>query len=65
MGLELMRESGEPLECGIFDFYKVFSRVLVRGKMGQGGVRVGGGGCRHMPLISIRYVWGSKVYACK
>jgi len=31
----------------------------------QGEVRVEGGGCRHMPLISIRYVWGSKVYACK
>jgi len=25
-GLELMRESGGPMECGIFDFYKVFSR---------------------------------------
>ena len=21
-----MRESGEPMECGMFDFYKVFSR---------------------------------------
>ena len=27
-GLELMRESGEPMECGIFDFYKVFSRAF-------------------------------------
>ena len=27
-GLELMRESGEPVEFGIFDFYKVFSRAL-------------------------------------
>jgi hypothetical protein len=23
-----MRESGEPMECGIFDFYKVFSRAF-------------------------------------
>ena len=27
-GLELMRESGEPLEFGIFDFYKVFSKAF-------------------------------------
>ena len=27
-GRELMRESGEPMKCGIFDFYKVFSRVF-------------------------------------
>ncbi|MCD4810595.1 MAG: hypothetical protein K8R17_11965 [Methanosarcinales archaeon] len=27
-GLELMRELGEPMECGIFDFYKVFSRAF-------------------------------------
>ena len=27
-GLELMRESGEPMECGILDFYKVFSRAF-------------------------------------
>jgi hypothetical protein len=27
-GLELMREAGEPMECGIFDFYKVFSRAF-------------------------------------
>ena len=26
--LELMREPGEPMECGIFDFYKVFSRAF-------------------------------------
>ena len=31
-GLELMRESGEPMEFGIFDFYKVFSRAF-----GEGG----------------------------
>ena len=23
-----MREAGEPMECGIFDFYKVFSRAF-------------------------------------
>ena len=27
-GLELMQESGEPMEFGIFDFYKVFSRAF-------------------------------------
>jgi len=27
-GLELMRESGEPMKCGIFDFYKVLSGVF-------------------------------------
>ena len=33
-GLELMRESGEPMEFGIFDFYKVFSRAF--GEEGNG-----------------------------
>ena len=32
MGLELMRESCEPMEFRIFDFYKVFSRAF-----GEGG----------------------------
>ena len=36
-GLELMREAGEPVECGIFDFYKVFSRAF-----GEEGDGVGG-----------------------
>jgi len=27
-GLDLMREAGEPMECWIFDFYKVFSRAF-------------------------------------
>ena len=36
-GLELMRESGEPMEFGIFDFYKVFRGLLVREVMGQRG----------------------------
>jgi len=35
-GLELMRESGEPIELGIFDFYKVFSRAF--GEEGNGAV---------------------------
>ena len=26
------------MECGIFDFHKVFQGLLVRRKMGQGGV---------------------------
>jgi len=29
----LMRESGEPMECGIFDFYKVFSRAFGEGDL--------------------------------
>ena len=36
MGLELMRESGEPMEFGIFDFYKVFSRAFA--EVGNGAV---------------------------
>ena len=39
-GLELMREAGEPMEFGIFDFYKVFSRAF--GEEGVGGPRCGG-----------------------
>ncbi|MGP8330541.1 MAG: hypothetical protein ACT6FF_09540 [Methanosarcinaceae archaeon] len=31
-GLELMRESGEPMEFGIFDYYKVFSRAFGEGE---------------------------------
>jgi len=36
-GLELMRESGEPMECGIFDFYKMFSRAFGEEEDGAGG----------------------------
>ena len=36
-GLELMQESGEPMEWGIFDFYKVFSRVFGEEEDGVGG----------------------------
>ena len=25
--LEFMRELGEPMECGIFDFYKVYTQL--------------------------------------
>ena len=32
-----MRESGEPIEFGIFDFYKVFSRALGEGSNGAAG----------------------------
>jgi len=32
-----MRESGEPMEFGIFDFYKLFSRAFVKGVIGQLG----------------------------
>jgi len=34
MGLELMWESGESMEFGFFDFYKVFSRAF--GEEGNG-----------------------------
>jgi hypothetical protein len=34
-GRELRREAGEPMECGIFDLYKVFSRAF--GKEGEDG----------------------------
>ena len=32
-----MREAGEPMECGIFDFYKVFSRAFGDEEDGVGG----------------------------
>ena len=35
-GLELMWESGEPMECGIFDFYKVFSKAFGEEEDGVG-----------------------------
>jgi len=36
-GLELMRELGGPVEFGIFDFYKVFSRAFGKEEDGAGG----------------------------
>jgi len=35
--MELRREPGEPMECGIFDFYKVFSRAFGEEEDGGGG----------------------------
>ena len=32
-----MREAGEPMECGIFDFYEVFSRAFGEEGDGAGG----------------------------
>jgi len=32
-----MREAGEPMEFGIFDFYKVFSRAFGEEEDGVGG----------------------------
>jgi len=32
-----MRELGEPMECGIFDFHKVFSRAFGDGEDGAAG----------------------------
>ena len=37
-GLELMRESGEPMEFGIFDFPRCFQGLFVRRRMGQEGI---------------------------
>jgi len=36
-GLELMRESGELMEFGIFNFYKAFSRAFSEGGNGAAG----------------------------
>ena len=36
-GLELMRESGDPMEFGIFNFYRVFSRAFGEGSNGAAG----------------------------
>ena len=41
-----MRESGEPMEFGIFDFYKVFSRAFGEEEDGAGGNWSGRWGCR-------------------
>ena len=40
-GLELMQESGEPMEFGIFDFPRCFQGLFVRRVMGQRGLRMG------------------------
>jgi len=36
-GLELMQELGEPMEFGIFDYSKVFSRAFGEGGNGTAG----------------------------
>jgi len=36
-GLELIRESSELMEFGIFDFYEVFSRAFGEGEDGAAG----------------------------
>jgi len=41
-----MRESGEPMECGIFDLYKLFSRAFSEEEDGVGSV-----GCRDNPIF--------------
>ena len=41
-----MRESGKPMEFGIFDFYKVFSKAF--------GEEDGAGGCRNEPRFEKR-----------
>ncbi|MCD4798349.1 MAG: hypothetical protein K8R19_04995 [Methanosarcinales archaeon] len=37
-GLELMQELGEPMEFGIFDYSKVFSRAFGEGGNGAAGI---------------------------
>ena len=49
-GLEVMRELGEPMEAGFLIFTRCSQGLLVRRGMGQGGVRVGGGG--HRPILA-------------
>jgi len=46
-GLELMRKSGEPMEFGIFNFYKVLSRAFGVEVMEQQGLKMEARGCRH------------------
>ena len=48
-----MRESGEPMEFGIFDFYKVFSRAFGEGGIGQQGLGMEAnyGKCRDLSVI--------------
>ena len=36
--LEFMRESGKPMEFGIFDYYKVFSKAFGVEEDGAGGL---------------------------
>jgi len=49
-----MRETGEPMEFGIFDFYKVFSRAFGVEGNGAAGNWMEGGGCRHDPGFRCR-----------
>lgn len=51
-----MRESGEPMELGIFGFYKVISRAFGEGGMGERGLKMEAKGCRHVPCTSLRFV---------
>ncbi len=44
-GLELMQESGEPVEFRIFDFYKVFPRAFGEEGNGAAGTWMEAGGC--------------------
>ena len=45
-----MREPGEPMEFGIFDFYKVFSRAF-----GEKGNGVGGIEWKQGDVVTARY----------
>ena len=49
-----MRESGEPIEFGIFDFYKVFSKAFGEGE-GAGGLEWKRGDVINLPTAE---VWG-------
>ena len=54
-----MWESGEPMEFGIFDFHKVFSRTFGVGVMGQRGLRMESGGSCQRPWISLELKSGA------
>ncbi|MBC2700673.1 MAG: hypothetical protein HF976_04540 [ANME-2 cluster archaeon] len=47
-GLELIRESGEPMKFGIFDFYKVFSRAFCEEGDGAAGTCMEAGGMKSL-----------------
>ncbi|MCD4842854.1 MAG: hypothetical protein K8R08_12785 [Methanosarcinales archaeon] len=59
-----MRESGEPMEFGIFDFYRVFSRALGEGGMGQRGLRMEARGMSphpYHPRLEVRGIHALRV----
>ena len=54
-----MRESGEPMEFGILDNFKVFSRAFGEGGDGAVGLRMEAGGFRQQPHTPLRLIHGT------